>query len=316
MLASLSDTLSFMERLFRNEEIMVKFTPRCTNNCRMCTCVDEEVDLLSLNLIEKGFNDLKNSDVTLLTLQGGEVMLYPEYCKEVFDLWRKIRKDEKVFTGMFSNGCWGNDQNLIDYFINEVHPNFLLLSVDKWHQEHNPIENIDNILFKLKDNKDILVMIISVFSKETPKCEKISQLGVNPIFDDIYIFFNPLTDTVITETETCPNRKYLNDEPIFCGCDAMSLDWDGAIRSDCSYADSNLNELSAQSGCLFGFIDKVNLLDAYKNWRRPCIKYTGEVGHFSEICRNLKINCFDKKWKKFNIAITNKDEMLKYVVEN
>jgi hypothetical protein len=275
--------------------LIVKFTNRCNADCSICIedSTNNKTDLLSLDLIEKVFKECTNLDIDM-GLQGGEVMLYPEYCKEIYDMWRKYNKYK--LTHMISNGFWGDNLDLIDYMKNDLKPDLLMLTTDKWHQKFVPLSKINIILDHLKDDPIINVGIFQIVSKKYPlKTPK--ELGLN--YEDIFTLPNRLHYhgrgiNIKKENDDVPSMKYYNNEKLGCDNFGLSLHPDGTIGSNCP---------AEMFGCNFGKIAENNIVDIFENLGRPVIKYTGEAYSLTEKCKELQINPLDEKWKRSNYKL-------------
>jgi MoaA/NifB/PqqE/SkfB family radical SAM enzyme len=285
---------SFYEKGLKLEFLVIKFTFRCNNNCSICVenSSDDKRDLLSLDLIEKSFKETSDLDLNCV-LQGGEVMLYPEYCKEIYDMWRKINKYKKTF--LMTNGFWGKDQKLINFVKEELKPDLLIVTTDKWHQVNIPVSIINNIIKQFQDDKYIKLMIMQIFSNNYPLfSDNYFKLGIEYNGKEkLNIYGCPLNffgRGINAEKDgDFPFIKDYYNEKITCSNFGISIHPDGKIYSHCT---------SESNGCYFGNINNTDLNLLFKKLRRPSILYTGKTYSFSDICKKLKINPLDEKWEK------------------
>lgn len=287
--------------------LIVKFTYKCDAKCAICI-EDSSIDkteLLPLNLIEKVFTEVKDMEIDM-GLQGGEVLLFPEYCKEICDMWRSINKYGR--THMITNGFWGKDPKLIDYVENEIKPELIGISVDKWHQQWIPISSINNILSRLENNPNIWVHLFQIFSKNYPVVKNQSELGIK-CNKKLFILGNALHywgrgKKVIDEGDDAPNKREFKGERIQCDNFGLSLHPDGTIHSNCP---------AESAGCSFGKIENTNIKEIFEKLGRPFLEgYRGTTYSFTEICKGMFIDPLDPKWaiNAQNIAtyIRNKSE--------
>jgi hypothetical protein len=279
--------------------LRVKFTFECNIRCKIC--IEESADqkeLLPISKIEHVFRQLPDLEIDM-GLQGGEVMLYPEYCAEICDLWRKYNK--WGHTHMISNGYWGDDPKITDIMINKIKPELLMITVDKFHQEFIPISKVNSIIDNLKNTPDILLGFLTVYSKDDPwnfeatPLENQQRLGL--VCDqEVSILANKLVSAgrainyISSSGDDVPNRHDCEDEELVCNNFGIALLPNEEVVSNCGLE---------RWGCKFGTIDTVDMKKLFESLGRPHVKYTGKnVQQFLDICRNLKINPLDPVWSK------------------
>lgn len=283
--------IKIVERGQKNRFLIVKFTFECNIGCRVCVenSTPNDKELLPLSKIEKAFKELENYECDM-GLQGGEVMLYPEYCAEICEMWRKINK-KGGHTHMITNGFWGKDPKVIDIMANRIKPDILMTTVDKWHQEFIPIESVNNITKSLYDHPTINVAFFQIYSKNYPLktqeelgiiCDKKVIINGNPLH-----FYGRGADVISRDHDDSPKWKEYNDEPIKCDNFGLSILPDGQIVANCPLE---------RNGCYCGHVDIHNIAKIYDNLRRPVINYTGKTYNLSAICKDMRIHCMNKKW--------------------
>jgi hypothetical protein len=291
LIASWNELLPAFENCFNLKALTLKFTLRCDRNCSICieNSLNDKTELLGLDLIEKAFLDIQDLDINF-SLQGGEVMLYPEYCNKIYDLWRKINKFN-IRTILVTNGFWGEDDNLINFVKNKLKPTILFVTTDKWHQEKIPVSSINKIIKEFEFVPEIYLAIIQICSKNFPYVGKdYSKLNLDYDKKDLEIINTDLCFRGRAEQfksiDDIPEIKIYNNEEVVCNNMGLSITPDGVIRSNCSLE---------THGCKFGHISDTNLKDVYLNLNRPRMLYSGRMDYFGDICEN--INPLDEKWK-------------------
>ena len=237
-------------------------------------------------------------------LQGGEVMLYPEYCIEINNLWRKYNK--YGHTHMITNGFCGNDKNLMSIMYQKIKPDLIMLSVDKWHQEHINILNINNIIRELENHPDINLGAFQIFSKNYHNVStEQKKLGI-VCNKTLPIISLPMKDygraRILVESgeEELPVYRQYDQEEVKCENFGFSLHPDESVVANCSLE---------RNGCKFGKIDEVDFIELFKlNKNRPKIIYTGKIQCFSYICKTSILKPIEKEWKlrKVRNEINNK----------
>jgi organic radical activating enzyme len=136
-----------------NKMLVFKVTNRCNIECEHCR---EESGLnfnevISVDIINKAFD--KIDDTWIITLQGGEPSLFLERSKTICDI-AKQRNIPHVF---YTNGWWANDEEICRYIFDEIHPTYMVVSINKWTNQKIPIENANIIADKIKDRDTILI---------------------------------------------------------------------------------------------------------------------------------------------------------------
>jgi hypothetical protein len=271
--------------------LIIKFTNKCNAECDICVerSSMKETELLPLDLIQKAFEEVKDLDIDM-GLQGGEVMLYPEYCKEIYDMWRKINKGDSL-NHMVTNGFWGENEDTIDYFSNHIKPQLCMITVDKWHQERIPISSINSILNRIGEHPDINFALFQIYSKNSPEKNQ-EELGIQypkrlGLLSNPLSIFGKAADLKSQGIDDAPIYRNLVNEELICNNFGLSLNSKGDILTNCA------RELN---GCNFGNIKNINIKDVYEKLRRPIIKYTGQAYTLSDVCKSLEISPLDSKW--------------------
>jgi len=271
--------------------LLCKFTFKCDSYCDICSesCSMDETDFLSLELIGKALEEIKDLDI-VFTLQGGEVMLYPEHCKNIGDLWRQTKGKYSKKLDMVTNGFWGKDPKLIDYVLEEIKPTLIAITVDKWHQKSVPISSINNIIKVLENHPITDICIFQIYSKNFPLVESknYKELGLEFSSNvEPFIYGIPFHRTgkalSLEGIDESPDLRECNNEELECQNIGIGLYPNGIIGGECTLA---------RNGCRFGHIKTHNLKDIFKKLetiKRPSIKYTGLMDNFCSLCREMKI---------------------------
>lgn len=257
----------------------LKITNKCTHRCDTCiesSSPDEPDTLMSDEIILEVFKHLKGNKYAV-SIQGGEAMLYPDKCLLIAEQCRKT--DTKLV--LTSNCFWGNDDNMIKFFNEELRPDFLLASIDYWHQKQIPIEYIDNIVRKM----DPKIMIVS--SPITSKSHPSEEIKTEQQWYRAELPLVPLG-----RAENMKNEVFYRfyDEDLYCGFVGIAVAVDGSVHASCR------NECYS---CKLGKLPGSDLTPLL-NLPRPKIHLKGYSYGFAEACYLKNINILDEKWKDPN----------------
>jgi hypothetical protein len=281
--------MKYFERGMQNHVLLVKFTFECNNGCEICieNSTPDQKEILPIEKLQKVFDQVKDLELNC-SMQGGEVMLYPEYCAEVTNRWRKTNKFGHTLC--VTNGFWGDNPDTIKYMKEVIKPDVLFISVSKWHQKNVPISRINNIIREL-DNSSIMVVILPLYSDKYPSLTQ-REYGLDSD-KELLLLPQPLTTMGragnLSTGDQSPRMRTYDNEEIKCDNFGLSIHPDGTIGANCP---------AERNGCIFGHIDDTNVAELYDRLRRPKIQYTGTTYNFSAICRGLGINPLDPKWSK------------------
>jgi MoaA/NifB/PqqE/SkfB family radical SAM enzyme len=156
---SLGAITEFCRSYFNNHQITFITNPDCNINCRHCFCPsafpklrNKPNNFISKEIIDKTF-DIIGGRRVVVSILGGEVMLYPEVCKYIAD---KAHERGLTFR-LITNGFFGNDEKLLKYVLEEIKPEITTISVDEYHQEFIPINIIKNLISTLYGYSEILI---------------------------------------------------------------------------------------------------------------------------------------------------------------
>lgn len=253
-----------------------KITKRC--NCACDCCIensgpDADPLLMSDEIILEIFKQIRKEKF-LINLQGGEPMLYPDKCTFIGDLAHKSGRQLTLVT----NGFWGDDPELIEFVNKRLKPDFLLLSIDYWHQQKIPVEYINNIARTLREETLLVSSPVTsnkhgLYSTKTELKWTRCDLGLIPLGRA-----EKLKDEVIY-------KDY--DEELTCVNTGFAFEPDGKIVPSCK------NECW---GCDLGKIPGTDLSRMF-HLNKPKIHLKGRSYGFAEICRSHKIHILDDKWK-------------------
>lgn len=279
MLSTEEITHEFFNNFFLTGRVCVlKITNKCNVNCDICieSSSPNEFDLMSNDMILEIFKQISNKNLVVAP-QGGEALLYPDKCLFIAEQCKK----HNLLLGITTNGFWGNDPEFINFVNKKLKPNWLIISIDYWHQKQIPIESIENIVKKI--NKDIKLFFTTIFNRNHPP----NEIKVDPQWFRLNLPMIPLGRALALKEETI--SEFHNDI-LSCGYVGFSIESDGLIRSSCP------NE---HFGCKLGKFPETKL-DTLINLRRPLVHFIGNTYGFPEICRKQNIHILDEKWRNPN----------------
>lgn len=279
-----------------NNQITFITNTDCNINCKHCfipaAFPDRPKGFISRDIVDKTFEMIGDRKV-VISILGGEVMLYPEECKYIAD-----KAHEKGLTfRLITNGYFGNDQKMIDYLVNEIKPEIITISVDEYHQEFIPIETIKNLINNIYGKIEIIIeSCMDVknenfdFDAEPRKKEIIEQLGLQKK----KIFF--LIDAIKKDGNARDNdlgyEKTLCPEGHCSSCGAVVV-FNGRISIKCEFNSRPIHE-----DC--------------KAWTKNIITDDFDFGKFKEFLKT-------KRWWISERVITENHMMLdgsKYTVNH
>jgi organic radical activating enzyme len=146
----------FARSYINNHQLTFITNADCNINCRHCFCPSafpgQPEGFISKEIIDKGFDLIKNYKM-VVSILGGEVMLYPENCKYIADKAHEYGHDFRLIT----NGFFGDDDKLVNFVLDEIKPEILTISVDEFHQEFIPIETIKALIDKCYGKTEIVL---------------------------------------------------------------------------------------------------------------------------------------------------------------
>jgi len=242
-------------RLFKRK-VQLWVTSKCNYKCSFCLLKkrgilnnDSYPNCISKEVIDHLFKILdKRNDVVVIS--GGECTLYMEMLQYICD---KCREHNKISI-IYSNGWWGNNEYIIEKFINEISPNYIALS---FNNEMN-LKSIENILERFKDKsiktRIYFNMLIGHYVKKGEVPDIFYKVGYTNIL-----------------SENSPR-----DLPVMCNMDGIRVMPDGTVEAYCN-ADCNKNI------CKFGKItdyNSVNEIMKLKPTKGSCIMRKQQYGWF------------------------------------
>jgi hypothetical protein len=101
----------------------------------------------------KGIGDFE------VSLSGGEPTLELDLCNQVVGLCKK----NNIVTTLITNGWWGNNKEIIRH-IKNMPLNYILVSVDKYHQKFIDISIIKNLI-KEFENEQAIIFIQTIINE-------------------------------------------------------------------------------------------------------------------------------------------------------
>lgn len=299
---------SIWKRQLANKCFVIKVTNHCSQRCEHCSQSSSpgRKDLVNLDDIKKCLEPYQNLDWEV-TLQGGEPLERPEKCKEIMD-WLRPRGFQTIIV---SSGFWGKDPKMIDFMINELAPNELQISWNKWTQKAVPFETTLPIIEALEHckhinlwggcawgSKEILTgdnWGLQHFLKDAPYMNAVPK-GLQDAFQCLPLQASGRGYKLWDEV---PRKKVVN-ELMTCDTGGVCLEPNGDLR---------VNNLCTR--CMVGNIHDKDFVNIATTVRRrihkPKIRVTGTIGHISEICTKYGINCNTTDWseKEHNIILEN-----------
>jgi MoaA/NifB/PqqE/SkfB family radical SAM enzyme len=149
--------LYYEDIIMRGNSIGLILGTKCQCNCAHCfekTSIDSN-STMSNEIIDKAFEFIEQTGEKdyVIDILGGETLLYPELCKKIC----KTANERGIITEITTNGWLGDDDEAINFLINEIKPTFLNISVDEYHQEFIPIKTVQKFVDKVYEFMPILI---------------------------------------------------------------------------------------------------------------------------------------------------------------
>jgi organic radical activating enzyme len=293
----------FVRSYINNHQVTFITNADCNINCRHCFCTSafpgRPSGFISKEIVDKTFNIIDNRKI-LISILGGEVMLYPEGCKYIAD---KAHERGLTFR-LITNGFFGNDDEKVDYVLNEIKPEIITISVDEYHQEFISIEIIQNLIDKLYGKTEILLescIDLNIpdfnFNREPKKHEIAKQLNLK----NKKIFY--LIDKIKKDGNARINNlgyEKFRCEPGHCSTCGFVVSFNGAIAPKCEF-----NSRPIEDDCKFWtrniLKDDYNLDEFFKfvNNKRFWINDT-LANEISLLLYSDKYKVLPFEYKKFN----------------
>ena len=241
----LGPVTEFTRSYLNNKQVTFLTNADCNINCAHCFCPaafpGRPNKFISEEIVNKTFEIIGDTKV-VVSILGGEVMLYPEGCKMIAD---KAHEKGHSFR-LITNGYFGNDQKMINYLINEIKPEMVTISVDKYHQEFIDIEIIKNLIKELYGKTEIIIEhCIDIqeegfnFDRTTPMLELERTLGLEKkkifyLIDKIKKDGNARDNNLGYEKLKCQNGH--------CSSCGIVVTFEGRISIKCEFNSRPIHE--------------------------------------------------------------------------
>jgi len=121
----------------------IRMTLKCTQSCSHCCfeCSPDKDTHMTVEMAEKTSRFLKNNEVFLINLMGGEIFCNPNW-KEILDLLIP----QVTITRIVSNGDWIEHEPEFAKYLTKFENCYVSISKDEWHT----MKNVDEALKVLK----------------------------------------------------------------------------------------------------------------------------------------------------------------------
>lgn len=126
---------------------IIKITDKCNKNCKHCgyDCSYDNNNYITLDILNKNINILKQQNMNYIQLMGGELYLHPEY-EQIINICCNNFKLIRLVT----NGEWINDDlNFLNVLINHKDKLFTSISATMYHNNNN-VNKINSVMSKNK----------------------------------------------------------------------------------------------------------------------------------------------------------------------
>jgi organic radical activating enzyme len=229
---------TFTRTYLNNKQVTFITNSNCNINCRHCFCPsvpEQSKDFISKEIVNKTMDIIKGNGQFVISILGGEVMLYPEGCKYIAD---KSHEEGHIFR-LITNGFFGKDQKMIDYLIDEIKPEILVISCDEYHQEFIPIETVKNLIDKCYGKTEIVLEacldikdISHGFNRNPKKLELAKKLDLK----QKKIFY--LVDAIVNDGNAIKNNLGYTKttcKPGYCSACGLVVVYSGRINVKCEF---------------------------------------------------------------------------------
>jgi organic radical activating enzyme len=235
----------FAQSYLNNHQVTFITNANCNINCRHCFCPaafpGQKPGFISKEIIDKTFDIIDNRKI-LISILGGEVMLYPEECKYIAD---KAHERGLTFR-LITNGYFGNDDKMIDYFLNEIKPEITTISFDEYHQEFIPEKTIKNLINKIYGKTEIIIescIDLDIpdfnFDREPRKLEIAQKLDLER--KKIFYLIDKIKKDGNARTNNLGYEK-LSCKPGHCSACGFVVSFTGPIAIKCEFNSRPIHE--------------------------------------------------------------------------
>lgn len=251
---------SIQEFKFFNLALTLSFS--CPNNCRHCGIVDVEEDVEEMGVEEaKHYIDMTSQlkDIMSIVITVGEPLLafnkvisILEYAKTNYD-----------YQGSISTSAYGMDtfsktKSLLTQ-LQKAGLGTILLSVDDFHQEYVPIENVEYCL-KAAQELEIPVMIQTMVTKDSGNFKDFKNILNFNESDNITFLETPCDPIGRAERQISDEKLLTNKQLPQGGCSifrVIQIYPDGSVKLCCGTG-------SVHDNLTFGNVNEQHLYDIVK----------------------------------------------------
>jgi organic radical activating enzyme len=234
----LSYVTEFARSYVNNHQVTFITNANCNINCRHCFCPaafpGQKPGFISKEIVDKTFDIIGDRKI-LISILGGEVMLYPDGCKYIADKAHERGLTFRIIT----NGFFGNDDKMVDFLINQIKPEITTISFDEYHQEFIPEETIKNLINKIYGKTEVIIeSCINIqnsdfkFNAEPVKIEIAKKLDLEN--KKIFYMIDPIKKDGNARTNDLGYEK-LVCEVGHCSACGFVVSFTGAIAIKCEF---------------------------------------------------------------------------------
>jgi len=305
--------------------LAIAMTRKCTAACKMCCfeCSPEREEELPPELLFRLIDEAGQIGcIKTIGFAGGEAMTRPEL---VIQCIKKTTLRGMLST-LSSNGYWASTYDKAKYWMGQMKAaglGRLTVSVDEYHQEYIPIENIRNIIAANHRTNLQLTLAVGDSPEKKDAASMIRELGTDIYEVNLIVYpFSPVGGgknlehillRPVDDTWTCSNQQIL------------SVFYDGTVYPCCSQNvyKSLLGEKNISNESLREIIEFYTYNSIYAalthhnfNWlKRKAEEWSVPVGRESHsvcsLCNELFTNeSFVTKFKKYIL-----EERIEYAME-
>ena len=274
--------------------VVFLLTNKCNLECKHCSveCSPKNSAILDDSVISQVISDLSsNPKITTIAISGGEVFMYPD---KVFKIIKAINQAGKR-PSIYTNGFWCSDYEKTYKVLADLKKNglkLLLTSIDTYHQEGIPIDNIKNLL-DVCNKLNILtkVHVSTTYPTLSKDDEIVSSLGLSKL--SVSITTSPVIP-VGRASEKIKKEEVISAKEISqlrCAHDGSCIvDWDGDVFLCCSLHNKNM---------VIGNVKNGSINSILNNFRRNrifmCMNTKG-IPHLANIIERHNIIPLNKNY--------------------
>lgn len=259
-------------------------TKRCNSNCPHCFMEGNQDGTITKDIIDIALKKCKQlKDDNWIELFGGEPMLEPELCAYTAQKAHEMGLKVSIYT----NGYWGNSEDLMKIVCDEIKPEHIILSIDDFHTI--PDSSIMNILNYFNNDKTPEVGISAVKNH----CKRLDKF--KELFPRLNVYYVDLHEV----GKSSSHDKNFGD---YCRIEGWIICPDGEVRMACE---------KGYKACCAGNIKDLDIVEAYNKIKDIFLLFDGN--YLYEFCNQNKINIFDDSiYKNENVKIIPFSKVLKH----